>query len=211
MGLVLFCWVAAFATCAIAAPGGPQTERHCSPQNTSQFAIADFDGDSRPDLAAVESEPPSSFHTRYRIAFQLSSGSRRTLGITAPVGGLQIASRDVNGDDFPDVVITTAWTNRPVAVLLNDGRGNFTESSPQAYLTAFSTSEIFLVALSTEIRDASGDLSLRYPLGECDEAARDSVPRSVAGWSFREVAFTPKGSVAASFFGRAPPSAGLSS
>ena len=76
------------------------------------------------DLGTVQVGQRSSWDTHYWIAFQLSRGSRQILGVTAPTGGLQITSRDVNGDSFLDVVVTTAWTNRPVAVLLNDGQGN---------------------------------------------------------------------------------------
>ena len=203
-GLVLHCLVAALATCASGAPSGLQTERHSSPQTALQFAIADFDGDSRPDLAAVESESQSSFHTQYWVAFQLSSGLRRTIGITAPAGGLQITSRDVNGDKFPDVVITTAWTNRPVAVLLNDGRGNFTEYSPQAFVSAFATCKIFLIATLPEIRDALGNVPMRY-LDECEPVASGEAFHSLGRRLFREAAVMPNKAFLASFLGRAPP------
>src|SRR6266851_4448472 len=113
------CLVLVFASRGSAAPGVAQSGPASSLQVTSQFAIADFDGDRRPDLATVQVGQGCSWHTHYWIAFQLSGGSRQTLGITAPTGGLQITSRDVNGDNFLDVIVTTAWTNRPVAVLLN--------------------------------------------------------------------------------------------
>src|ERR1700719_852762 len=90
---------------AVASPG---------PQAPAHFAIADYDGDSRPDLASVQVGQSGSRDTRYWIAFELSGGSGQTLGITAPTGGLQITSRDVNGDSFPDVVVTAAWTNKPI-------------------------------------------------------------------------------------------------
>src|SRR3984893_17919510 len=105
-----------------APPAGAQAPMH--------FTIADFDGDSRPDLASVEVGQSGSRDTRYWIAVELSGGSGQTLGITAPTGGLQITSRDVNGDSFPDVVVTAAWTNKPIVILLNDGSGNFTPVSP---------------------------------------------------------------------------------
>lgn len=171
----------------------------------AQFALADFDGDSRPDLATIEVGPGTPLRTHYWVAFRLSSGSRSALGITAPSGGLRIASRDVNGDDFPDVIVTTAWTDRPVAVLLNDGFGNFTESPPGAFPVAFSNSEL-LLASTPAIPDTSIAFSLRYPSGECDRrlAAASApqnlstlLPSMVLGVAFR---FS-----AASFLGRAPP------
>src|SRR5215467_7387675 len=132
--LALLCFVGSEGT-PHAAFVGPSSRTCSSPRVTSQFAIADVDGDRRPDLATVRAGQTRSLDAQYWIAFQLSSGPRETL-INAPTGGLQITSRDVNGDDFLDVIVTTAWTNRPVAVLLNDGRGNFRVSNPSTFLGA---------------------------------------------------------------------------
>src|SRR5262249_42230684 len=88
-------------------------------------AFGDFDGDSRPDVATVQMGQASPSHARYWILFQFSTGLKQSIGVTAPIGGLQIASRDVNGDNRLDLVVSTAWRNEPVAVLLNDGNGNF--------------------------------------------------------------------------------------
>jgi hypothetical protein len=120
-----------------------------------QFSIEDFDGDSRPDIATVLEGRSGSADNRYRIRFQLSSGRSQNIDLTAPVGGLDIRSRDVNGDDFLDLVVTTAGTNRPVAVLLNDGAGNFTASDPSAFPGAFRKSSNFWRALTEELREAS--------------------------------------------------------
>jgi hypothetical protein len=56
--------------------------------------------------------------------------------VSAPAGGLQIASRDVNGDNFLDLIISTQLANEPVAVLLNDGRGNFTLAEAKEFAAA---------------------------------------------------------------------------
>jgi hypothetical protein len=131
------------------------------------FAIADFDGDSRPDFASVDANQISSPLTKYWIAFRLSGGPSRGVTITAPTGGLQITSRDVNGDSFPDVIVTTAWTNTPVAVLLNDGVGNFTRSSPSEFQNAFNGSETSWTLGADEIRDATALPLARYVPGYC--------------------------------------------
>ncbi len=47
------------------------------------------------------------------------------VAVSGPAGGLQIASQDVNGDSFLDLIVSTELANEPVAVLLNDGAGNF--------------------------------------------------------------------------------------
>lgn len=200
------CMVLGFAPCGNAAPGVPQSGPASFPQVTSQFAIADFDGDRRPDLATVQVGQGNSWDTYYWIAFQLSGGSRQTLGITAPTGGLQITSRDVNGDSFLDVVVTTAWTNRPVAVLLNDGQGNFSASSPSAFPGAFSTSEKSRVSTKDEVEDATAVLLSRYPTGNCPEDSRFSSPRNVTGLLVLRASRNSHSSAVVSFLGRAPPS-----
>ncbi len=91
----------------------------------SNFAIADFDGDSLPDFASVQPGLAMASQTSYRIHFRFSLGQQSSFTLTAPTGGLQIASRDVNGDSFLDLIVSTSIANEPVAVLLNDGRGNF--------------------------------------------------------------------------------------
>jgi hypothetical protein len=205
LALAFLCIILGFAACGNAASSGPQSWPASTPQVTSQFAIADYDGDRRPDLATVRAGQISSSGTRYWIGFQLSSGPRQTLGITAPTGGLQITSRDVNGDDFLDVIVTTAWTNQPVAVLLNDGHGNFTRSSASAFPGAFLTSEKSWTCITDEIKDAVGLLLSRYLAGDCEGASRVSSPQDVArlpiSWASDISALTP----IVSYFGRAPP------
>ncbi len=205
LAFALLC-IAGSAAPAHAASAGPQSLPSPPPQVRSQFAIADFDGDRRPDIATVHVGQSSSWETHYWIAFQLSGGSRQTLGITAPTGGLQITSRDVNGDDFLDVIVTTAWANQPVAVLLNDGQGNFRASSPSAFPGAFATSEKSWALTTDEVKDATAALFSRYPTGNCSEGSRFSSPRNVTGllvlWASRNSPFRP----VISFLGRAPPS-----
>lgn len=98
-----------------------------SPGLTSgaSFAIADFDGDRLPDMATVETGPSESAQTRYWIQFAFGRGVRTGVTVSGPTGGLQIASQDVNGDSFLDLIVSTELANEPVAVLLNDGAGNF--------------------------------------------------------------------------------------
>lgn len=127
-----------------------------------QFAIGDFDGDHRPDLAKVRAGAGGQSGVLYLIDFRLSTGPRRTFGVTASAGGLKLASRDVNGDHLLDVVVTTFLTDEPVAVFLNDGRGNFTRSEPSAFPDAFRR-PVDSFSKETGIADRTGAVSSRMP------------------------------------------------
>jgi hypothetical protein len=102
------------------------------------YAVADFDGDLRPDVADVQVGRSDVSFTDYWIQLQLSAAGRQTILVVAPSGGLQIDARDVNGDHALDLVLTTTWLRQPVAILLNDGRGNFSRVDPTAFPEVFS-------------------------------------------------------------------------
>src|SRR5258708_40275962 len=194
-----FCWLLGISGRRAAASALPA-------QVATHFAIADFDGDNRPDLASVHIGQSSSRSTRYWIAFHLSGGSRQTVAITAPTGGLQITSRDVNGDSFPDVIVPTALTNKPVAILLNDGLGNFTASNPAEFQSAFTASETSWTFAAEEIRDAAAALLLsRCVSGDCRTERRSSLPREITRLlALRSGSASLLPSVSP-FMGRAPP------
>ena len=204
LAFALLCFVGP-AGSSHAASVGSQS-RPSSPQVTAQFAIADFDRDNRPDLAIVQAGQSGPLETQYWVAVQLSRGPRRTLGITAPTGGLQIALRDVNGDGFLDVIVMTVWTNRPVAVILNDGQGNFGAFGPSAFPGAFTTSEKSCASNTDKIRDATAVLLSRYPTGICSESRWFSSPRNVTGLLVLRAPHISPFSPVVSFLGRAPPS-----
>jgi hypothetical protein len=199
--LCLVMGLAAYGNASSPDPGArPASAIHVS----SQFAIADFDGDTRPDLATVQVGPGNSSNALYRIRFQLSSGPRQTIDVTAPSGGVALSSRDVNGDTFPDVIVTASLTNRPVAVLLNDGRGNFTASDPSVFPAAFATSDNSWNFRSDQIKDASVALVSRYSSGEYEERGRSLLPANEARLPISHSSDFA-GLCAVVSFGRAPP------
>src|SRR6202008_4934497 len=89
------------------------------------LAIADFDGDQLPDLAVVQVDSYSSPNSKYSIRVQFSSGPGPAIGIEAPLGGLRIDSRDVNGHDRSDLIVSAALGSQVVAIFVNAGRRNF--------------------------------------------------------------------------------------
>lgn len=120
------------------------------------FAVADFDGDLRPDLASVQSGVNQSGSTNYSIQLRLSAAGRQSIQLVAPTGGLFIEARDVNGDNAVDLVLTTAWFRQPVAIYLNDGHGGFSRASPNAFPGAFSGSKTNWTSTETFAADTVG-------------------------------------------------------
>jgi hypothetical protein len=167
--------------------------------------IADFDGDGRPDFADVQTTQTSLASSHYLINFQLSSGLQHSVRVTAHVGGLRLRSRDVNNDGYPDLVVTSFWTDQPVAVFLNDGRGMFIRFEPSGLPGAFVSSENSLDSKSDAPNDATAALSSRW-FPEWNEQCTGTpslptVARLVETDDLHIVAW----SVGDSFFGRAPP------
>jgi hypothetical protein len=168
----------------------------------SQFAIGDFDGDRQPDLATVEIAGFNSLHSRYSVSFQLSKGTPQTIGITAPAGGLVLLARDVNGDRALDLVLVTAWRHEMVAVLLNDGEGNFSAADPAQFeIDAVSSrTQIGIVPRLPEDRTALSFpySAFRYP-GRKIPATRKSEPAFSRARSFADTLFP------STWSSRAPP------
>ena len=112
-----------------------------------RFAIADFDGDRKPDVATVEVVREAALGSFYSIRLQLSAGEESVIGITGPQGGLELVARDVNGDDVIDLVVTTAMGSHFVAVLINDGHGKFALAKPGAFPSVENDERMHLVAV----------------------------------------------------------------
>jgi hypothetical protein len=170
-----------------------------------RFAVADFDGDLRPDLAGVQVGRSDVYRTDYWIELQLSAAGRQTILVVAPAGGLQIAARDVNGDHALDLVLTTAWLSEPVAVFLNDGHGSFSRVDPTNFPGAFRESKTSWGSSTHQALDTLG-IPPQSRAGICSASARlpyvgphaTVIPRSQRGHL--------RGSSLDSHAGRAPPS-----
>lgn len=105
---------------------------HGLPAAMGPFAIDDFDGDLAPDIASVQPISSNSSGTNYIIQLQFGSGKRLSICLTAPWGDVRIVARDVNGDRIPDLIISSAWTEEPYAVLINEGNGAFSRVDPSS-------------------------------------------------------------------------------
>lgn len=186
-------------------PGMASTNRDSTAQPAmrsvarAQFAVADFDGDVRPDLATIESGTNHAGATDYWVQLRLTTAGRQLIRLVAPAGGLWIEARDVNGDHAVDLVLTTAWFNRPVAILLNDGHGRFSRVQPAAFPEAFSESGMNWgsspqagltpaavpaqsnVSFHAQRRDFDRVPSARFDFRSDDARLRDVCPCSIRG------------------------------
>jgi hypothetical protein len=176
-----------------------------------QFAIGDFDGDRKPDLAEVQVERSNSQSTEYSIRVHLTSGPDQSIGITAPFGGLQIVPRDVNGDNAPDLIVSTSFQHEPVAIFLNDGHGNFSRAETTSFPGAFNESDTNWRVASTNRATGALGVPPQSNAGICQQVEvlpcyrlrADLVPAPNPG--FLSSAFLT------SHAGRAPPSVVLHS
>jgi hypothetical protein len=136
-------------------------------QGPESVAIADFNGDNKPD-AAAGTWHAANINPSKNLSVLLGNGAGSfgpqteydTLPTTAGVGW-SVAFGDVNGDGNPDLMVTGL---RVVSVLLGDGTGNF---GPR---TEFATGE---QPFSIAIGDLNGD-------GKPDLAVANSVSDSVS-------------------------------
>jgi hypothetical protein len=100
------------------------------------LAMADFTGDSHPDLATLKIDRLDSSRAYYVIEIQLTEGGRQSLRLTAPPRSLVLTPLDVTGDGTLDLVVRSVGSNVPIAVFLNDGCGHFSANEPARYTAA---------------------------------------------------------------------------
>ena|SRR6516162_6314006 len=148
--------------------GGPL---RCSRLGVVPLAVADFDGDWKPDVAFVEISNAGRAHGDYDIHFQFSTAKGFTVRVSAPTGELRVAARDVNSDDLPDVVVTSAATDHVVAVFLNHGHGTFSRAESTLYPRIPRDPGTFFRDPDSSLSDRYTELSLR-PSFDGDRADR---------------------------------------
>ena len=122
---VLFACLAGPASAA--APGG----------SPATWMMADFNGDRKVDLVTVVATNPAGEARSHQLQVHLNTQHVPTTAVPRFVVGDRLHARDLDGDSDRDIVLLTAF-GEPVAVWLNDGAGNFQESSVDAFWFQFS-------------------------------------------------------------------------
>ena len=172
---------------------------------STQFAIADFDGDLQPDLALVRVTRDGFPSTQYSVDFDFSSGTKPAICFVGPSGGLLITPRDVNGDKFADLVVTSLLDSQFVAIFLNDGKGNFILAEPSDFPGAVKRAEFRLFA-PEDVPVAQFALqSGRDTAGEADGSAGWHGPRPISAIAVPGSPLTVRAELAFPSAGRAPP------
>lgn len=176
-------------------------------KGSTHFAIADFDGDLKPDLAMVQVTRDGAPQTEYSLELKFSSGPRPPICLIGPAGGLQISPQDVNGDKIADLVITSQLDAEFVAILLNDGKGNFTHAQSSDYPQVGKRGQSRMSA-------PADPAAYQVAVGQSSDPIGDEVRRRA--WIRARVALSvlaaappqiPPGSIVLLNAGRAPPSA----
>ncbi len=214
--LLLLCAVLGLAACfgrtaAIAASPKQEATTHLGASANSSFAIADFDGDRQPDLATAEVERSDAHFTRYLIRLQLTSGRRpsgklwQSIAVTGAFGVLQIAAVDVNGDSALDLVVSAAGETRPIAVLLNDGHGQFSVTKPSDFPVSIPDSPRRWGSELGQVQDSAVLIPSRTPQAEAKNENRLRVPRPPPESALSAERAFPADPLYSSPGGRAPP------
>lgn len=174
-------------------------------RGATHFAIADFDGDSQPDLAFVRVTRDGYLTSQYSVDLNFSSGHKPAIRFVGPSGGLQITPQDVNGDKFADLVVTSLLDSQFVAIFLNDGKGNFAPAEPSDFPEAGKRSDFRLFAPG-DIPE--GPIALqpgRNTSGEAGDSAGWRGPRQISAAALPAQPLRVRAELAFPSAGRAPP------
>ena len=169
------------------------------------LAIADFDGDQRPDLATVSVEQTTLHSTDYSIRFRFSAAPGSSIALTASAGGLDLSPRDVNGDSMLDLVVSTALDSKIVAVLVNDGHGNFLLARPDAFPTVTANASAFFHAQTEWHTELSALVPQQSPSGEEAESYMAAENVNPEGSIIPGAETRPHSREFYVYFGRSPP------
>jgi hypothetical protein len=90
---------------------------------TRNIAVADLNGDRRPDIVVANRDGRSGTHVNY---FCINEAGRfgRACREVSPESATTIAVEDMNADGAPDIIVPNR-DNRPSYIHLNDGKGGF--------------------------------------------------------------------------------------
>ena len=149
------------------APGSPFTVQ--SKPHPHGIAMADFNGDGKPDLATDDWQ-----NNRVTVLFNDGRGGFLSPGVSLPVGKMpyhKLRAADLNKDGGADVV-TTNFEGGNVTILLADGKGAFKEPKGSPFE---SNKQPFGVAIGDLNADGNADLAVAHYSGHITDTSGDRM------------------------------------
>lgn len=145
-----------------------------------KVAIADFNGDGKPDLLIADhGYDQSPFPgAPLRLALSQADGKLKVVDMSAFGSGFHhaAAAADINGDGFVDIVATDNFHGGAL-ILMNDGKGNFTADATR--LPGTFTSGPGRMAFTTELIDVDGDGFADLLIGGHDDQSSATLPPTI--------------------------------
>jgi hypothetical protein len=124
---------------------------------------------------AIAVEQVCARYIRYTVRLELPSGTKQSIAVTAPPGGLQAEVRDMTGDGIRnDLVITPALLPWPLTVLVNDGHDHFEVSNSSSDPGSLTTGDVARTA--GEVHVAAALVSSGFHTGALAKGGRPFVP-----------------------------------
>jgi hypothetical protein len=114
-------------------PGSPLPLRSLE---QAGWTVADFDGDKQPDLAFANAKGRGSYGLELDLSTRrdgAAAGRNSFPALPTSPFGIHLTARDVDGDHDLDIVITAGFADKPVAIWINDGKGQFEEGDIAAF------------------------------------------------------------------------------
>lgn len=89
------------------------------------LAIADLDGDDKPDGAILLESEGSHGQGYFEVELHFTGHRNANLKFQSLEPAVTVKALDINHDGDVDLIIEQSWTHRRLQVWINDGHGNF--------------------------------------------------------------------------------------
>lgn len=108
-------------------------DRTLNPLRGPALAVADFDGDNRPDGAVLLKPASSPGLGDFQVELHFTNNNNATIQFQSPESNVTVAALDIDHDGDIDIVIEQSLTHKALQVYINDGQGNFEKGRIENY------------------------------------------------------------------------------